>query len=257
MSALRPLVISGVTTVVALGVVLAIPGVRHEIFAKRAVLELEEVDETVLRDGGRDRPAPIDTLGRYRLDEETVRAVQPLRGRIQVYDPFCYMRMRADLDRAVDWPEHPDGGFRIVTNSFGLRQDDELSQAHTDRRVLVVGDSHATGVCNNSETLAARLEEELAARAPNEAFEVANGANGAFAFFHYLGVLERFLDHGWKPDVLVVVVYGGKSKILGTVVAAYSPALYAFGSGKYPIKSFVYPTTSVCPNGESRRIANP
>jgi hypothetical protein len=74
-------------------------------------------------------------------------------------------------------------------------------------RILVTGDSHTDGVCNNSESFTNLLEAELSAAHPGEAIEALNAGKGAYSFYNYLGVLERLLP--LRPDVFVVAVYGG------------------------------------------------
>lgn len=148
--------------------------------------------------------------GQFRklLDEETVRKIMPLSGD-RVYDPHCYFRYKSGRDVYRKWKAHPEGGFHVTTNSLGLRQDGELAAVAPDLRILLAGDSHTTGVCSNAETLAAQLEDRLAAQDPERSVEVVNGSHGAYSFFHYLGVLERMLALDIRPDLFVVVVYGG------------------------------------------------
>lgn len=149
---------------------------------------------------------------RVPLDEATVRIIQPLTG-LRVYEPHCYFHYRPSLTRKKKWSEHPAGEISMDTNSLGLRQDDEVAQVAPDLRVLVVGDSHLTGVCSNDETFAARLQARLAPGRPDRSVEVLNGAHGAYSFFHYLGVLERMLALGIEPDLFLVVVYGGNDHL--------------------------------------------
>jgi hypothetical protein len=46
------------------------------------------------------------------------------------------------------WPEHPEGGFRMVVNNKGLREneDTQIQKADQAFRILVTGDSHIDGV---------------------------------------------------------------------------------------------------------------
>ncbi|MDP6764328.1 MAG: SGNH/GDSL hydrolase family protein [Planctomycetota bacterium] len=187
--------------------------VVHHLRPVREVLEFQDVDEAAFEaasaSAARHAGELPARLRRTPLDEETVRRIMPLKGKTRVYDPFSYFRHAAGLSSERKWAEHPRGRFSVVTNSLGLRQDDELAEAKPDLRVLVVGDSHMTGVCSNAECFPAQLEDRLAANEPGRSVEVVNGSHGAYAFYHYLGVLERMLDLGYLPDVFVVVVYGG------------------------------------------------
>jgi hypothetical protein len=101
----------------------------------------------------------------------------------------------------------PQALVHLVTNSIGCREDHELDDPPRDLRVLVAGDSHACGVCNNDESMANRLEALLAAANPGRSVEVLNAALGGYSFVNYLGTLLRFRD--FKPQVFVVAVFGG------------------------------------------------
>lgn len=130
---------------------------------------------------------------------------------LETYDPWCYFRHVPNLDLTVKWPEHPRGEWRYVTNSLGLREDQELLVEKPDLFVLVTGDSHTDGFCDNRDSFAHLLQSGLAAAHPHEVIEVLNAANGGYSFHNYLGVLERFLHllPESLPDVFVVGVFGG------------------------------------------------
>ncbi|MDP6740382.1 MAG: hypothetical protein QF404_10275, partial [Planctomycetota bacterium] len=64
-------------------------------------------------------------------------------------------------------------------------------------------------MCANAECFHSQLEGRLAATRPERSVEVINGSNGAYSFYHYLGVLERMLELGIRPDLFVMVAYGG------------------------------------------------
>jgi lysophospholipase L1-like esterase len=94
-----------------------------------------------------------------------------------------------------------------ATNSLGLRDDAEPSAARPDLRILVAGDSHTDGVCENKESYSHVLEAALRSDRPGKTVEVLNAGTGGFSFHNYLGTLEKFLD--LQPDLFVVGVYGG------------------------------------------------
>ena len=125
----------------------------------------------------------------------------------EIYDPWSYYHHKPSLTLSVPWPEHPDGKWSWTTNSLGLREDRELSTTQPDVRILVTGDSHTDGFCNNAESFPHVAERLLARDLPGRSIEVINAGNGGFSFHNYLGVLERFLDA--KPDAFVVAVYPG------------------------------------------------
>jgi lysophospholipase L1-like esterase len=123
------------------------------------------------------------------------------------FDPQAGFTFSGGMDRRREWAEHPDGGWSVRTNSLGLRDDDEPSAVRPDLRVVVLGDSHSAGFCNNKESFAQLLEASVAARRPGNAIEVLNAAVPGYTFVHHLGALERLLP--LEPDVAVVVIYGG------------------------------------------------
>jgi hypothetical protein len=93
------------------------------------------------------------------------------------------------------------------TNSLSMREDEEPAAVKPDLRVLVTGDSHTDGACDNSESWANRLEALLRAARPGRSVEVLNAGTGSYSFYNYLGVLQKYLV--LRPDVFVVCVYGG------------------------------------------------
>jgi hypothetical protein len=123
------------------------------------------------------------------------------------YDPWCYHSHKPNLRLEVQWAEHPRHQWTYRTNSIGLREDDEVRSEQPDLRVLVTGDSHSDGFCDNADSYSNRLEASLARRFPKTSVEVLNAADLAYSFYSYLGVLEKFLY--LKPNVFVVAVHGG------------------------------------------------
>lgn len=127
--------------------------------------------------------------------------------RSNVYDPDVWFTYRPGFTFEMPFPEHPRGRFTVRANELGLREDGPTPRAHDGLRVLVTGDSHTDGVCDNDETFAHRLEELLAARLPEARPDVLNGGHAGYSFYNYRGQLERFAD--FDLDVFVVAVYGG------------------------------------------------
>ena len=148
-----------------------------------------------------------DDLGRIPIGEEQAREIFGLDHPYNRYDPHAYFTHEPDLDALRSFKEHPLGGWRMRTNSVGMRRDSEPSVSPPDLRVLVVGDSHVDGICNNSENLCAIAEARLEASHPGASIEVLNAARGGHSLWNYLGVIERHLS--LEPDVVVVTVFGG------------------------------------------------
>jgi lysophospholipase L1-like esterase len=123
------------------------------------------------------------------------------------FDPVGGFTFSGGMNRRREWPEHTDGGWYVRTNSFGLRDDDEPSAERPDLRIVVVGDSHTAGYCNNAESFAQLTEASLAAQRPSQRVEALNAAVPGQTFVHHLGALERML--GFGPDVVVAALYGG------------------------------------------------
>jgi lysophospholipase L1-like esterase len=142
----------------------------------------------------------------YYLAVEEVRAIYLIDPGSTQYDPWSCVRRVAGYAQPYRWPEHPAGGFWLRTNSLGLREDRELADPPAEWRVLVTGDSHTEGVCENAETFANLLEAELARRS-GRSTEVLNAASGAHTVLNYFGTWLRLRD--FRPRVLVVAVFGG------------------------------------------------
>jgi len=146
-------------------------------------------------------------LRRWRISESAARKVLPILHELNVYDEHTYYRYAPHLDEVRRYPRVRGRGWRFRTDSIGLREDDEILATQPDLRVLVAGDSNSEGVCDNADSFTNRLESLLRAERPDETVECINGAHSGFAFYEYLGTLERFLH--LDPDVLVVAFYGG------------------------------------------------
>jgi lysophospholipase L1-like esterase len=140
------------------------------------------------------------------------------------YDPYSYIRRKALYGDHFKWDEHPKGLWTVATNTIGLREDRDLSPTRPDLRVLVTGDSHTDGACNNDESFPHVLEGLLLARSNTtspvpQSFEVINAGIGGTSFHNYLGVLERFLH--LEPHVFVFAVYGGNDFCEALTLHAY------------------------------------
>ena len=148
-----------------------------------------------------------DELGRLPIDEELARELFGLDHPYNCYDPDAYFTHEPNLDAVRRFNEHPLGSWRMRTNSLAMRRDSEPSGEAPTLRVLVVGDSHVDGICNNSENLCAVAEAALESAHPGASVEVLNGARGGHSLWNYLGVIERHLS--LAPDVVVVTIFGG------------------------------------------------
>lgn len=144
---------------------------------------------------------------RWYLPPDEAATVFEVLTRINRYDPWSYYAHRPDLRHVVDWPEHPRGRWIFRTNSLGFREDEELREARPALRILLTGDSHTSGFCDNADAFATRIEVALAARGGAGSVEVLNAADIAYSFYNYVGVLEG--HRGLAPHVFVVTVHGG------------------------------------------------
>lgn len=198
---------------VAAGVVLAlvVPRLLEPRGATVQVLDtshnIDELQDYLERHPDAVLGAPRGNLGHLLLTREICDQVFGARAGTLTYDPLSYTRRRGlvDYDRVLR--EHPDGKIHVRTNSLGLREDKELSRERPWRRILVVGDSHTDGVCNNDESYANRLEALLDAEYPGGVFEVLNAGCGGHSFYNYLGSMERYEEFGLHA--VIVGVYGG------------------------------------------------
>ena len=124
------------------------------------------------------------------------------------YDPLAFSVPRAtDEPLQLEFDEHPEGGFDVVSNALGLREDHEVEQPKRDLRVLVLGDSHTYGLVANDESFANLLEPLLAENLSGRHVDVLNAGVGSTFFQNYLGNLRRLAD--LEPDAVVLVAYGG------------------------------------------------
>jgi len=166
-----------------------------------------------------DQNAEVDSLLRARqaerasaglslepVDAATARTLFFAAGPV-VYDPHAYYRPESNLSRRFSLEGYPGGEYVRRTNSAGEREDHETFTAPLDLFVLVAGDSHTDGVCENRETYPNLLEERLARRRPGRSIEVLNTGTTGYSFYNYLGVLEKYA--GRRPAVFITAIYGG------------------------------------------------
>ncbi len=132
---------------------------------------------------------------------------------LHVYDPQAYYRYKGGLDyeQRKERPEGAEGRYHVHTSVEGYREDYDHLPEHRDLTVVVTGDSHTDGVCENRQSFANRLEAMLAERHPGKAVEVVNTGVSGYSFYNYLGCLERHVP--LKPDAFVVGFYGGNDFI--------------------------------------------
>ena len=172
-------------------------------------------------DWPRDGPAPA--LVRQRvftpITPKDALVLFPLGDGLSDYDPECGYRYLPHLDLPRRLKQHPEEGWNLRTNGMGQRRDTDPSAEQPDLRVLVAGDSHTDGVCNNDESFSGLLEAALRRERPGQTVEVLNAAKGGYTFYNYLGVLRRHL--ALEPDVFVVTVYGGNDFLEALLLHAW------------------------------------
>jgi hypothetical protein len=145
-------------------------------------------------------------LIRFPIPERVGREIFPVNVREQPWDELSYLRHIPLRNDPIYMKEVPKGVWYMRTNSLGLREDGEPLEEKPDLRILVTGDSHTDGVCENEESFPHVLQRELAKKHPGKTIEALNAGKGAFNFYNYLGTIEKFL--GLEPDLFVVAVYG-------------------------------------------------
>jgi len=115
--------------------------------------------------------------------------------------------LRGIRPKAEFWHTSPDGSWKFVTNSRGLRDAREFSYAkpHGTLRVLALGDSHTQGYEVRQEaTFSAVLERYLASRGVKA--EVLNAGVSGFSTAEAAAYLEAE-GHRYQPDVVVLGFY--------------------------------------------------
>jgi hypothetical protein len=103
---------------------------------------------------------------------------------------------------------------------MGFRNDESTGKIKNPGtvRIIITGDSHTDGVLYNSESVAARLDELLTEKYPEQNFEALNAGVGYFGPQNYLGVYEKFSS--LKPDVFIVIIYTGNDFLDGIRIAS-------------------------------------
>ena len=131
------------------------------------------------------------------------------------FDSHRFYAYRPDIDERKTWQEHPERAWTLSTNAHGFREDSDELRLDADRFVLVIGDSHVDGMCNNDESFVALAEKRLEEILPGQSVQVLNTGTSGYNFYNYLGVVDEFIEHG--PDAIVVTIYGGND-YLGAVM---------------------------------------
>ncbi|MFN0009477.1 MAG: GDSL-type esterase/lipase family protein [Planctomycetota bacterium] len=206
MKASHPRILAlAIGSVLGLGLAAAAWGLRRVSYG-HLVDQNEEVD-SLLRERQADaaRP-PAGGLPLEPVDAATAGTLFFAAGPV-VYDPHAYYRPESNLSLEFPLEGYPGGKYVRSTNSAGEREDHETFTAPLDLFVLVAGDSHTDGVCENRETYPNLLEERLARRSPGRSIEVLNTGTTGYSFYNYLGVLEKYA--GRRPAVFITAIYGG------------------------------------------------
>lgn len=163
----------------------------------------------LLEERSQEVSSPVtEPVWRGEIPEEEARRLFAMLGTRQAkYDPLVLWRRFPDLASPRVFEEHPGGGFEFRTNSLGLREDAELPE-NPDARVLVLGDSHTDGVCENRFSFPNQLERLLGERYPGRVVDVVNAGVGGYSFLNFAGALEKYVE-ALRVDVVVVAVYCG------------------------------------------------
>jgi lysophospholipase L1-like esterase len=162
---------------------------------------------------------PGSVLGRAVIPQEHALLLHAGFSDSTVYDPWTVFDHAPDLRLRIRWPEHPQGGWWLRTNSLGMREDDEPASAPPPRRVLVLGDSHTDGVCEDRESFANRFEAFLRQRWGGAPVEVLNAGKGGHTVYNYLGAAQK--HEALDPDLVVVTYYGGNDLVEAPLYRQY------------------------------------
>ena len=174
--------------------------------AEALLAERARSGEAALDPAARD-PAPAEGRSSYVLEPRTVDALFGRSESTEVHDAWTYFRHRPGIRVRVPWPEHPAGAWDYVTNAQGLREDHDVDLAKDVPRVVVLGDSHADGFCDNRDAFANLLEADLRGRCGPDDLEVVNAANGGFGPYQMLGAVEKYASA--RPRAFVVALFAG------------------------------------------------
>ena len=128
------------------------------------------------------------------------------------YDPLVGHVHRPNLDFRIDFPEHPQGYFDLVTDDYGLREDETVPHQRSPGigRILVLGDSHTDATVFNRESYPNVFETQLNTGGID--VEVLNAGVSDYdplqelLWFHYYG-------RHYNPDLVILGVYVGNDLV--------------------------------------------
>jgi hypothetical protein len=164
-----------------------------------------------------DLPSHVEDLPPVRpLGQPRARALYPFGDELE-FDALAGSRVPAGLDLWVACAEHPEGGWRVQTNSRGLRSKRECAAARPAFRAVFTGDGRTLTACAESEAWPALVERELARLHPGSALECWNATAPGATLQQQLGTLKRVSD--LTPDLLVVAL-DGDDDLLATLRVA-------------------------------------
>jgi lysophospholipase L1-like esterase len=123
------------------------------------------------------------------------------------FAPNAWLRAKPHVDLEVEPAVAPNRGWRLRTNSRGMRSDFEPAAERPDLRVLFLGNDNMVGACDANETAPNVVARLLSARHPARRIECLNAACAGQTLQNFLGVLDDCAD--LKPDLVVVAVDGG------------------------------------------------
>ncbi|MEM9379539.1 MAG: hypothetical protein AAGB93_06260 [Planctomycetota bacterium] len=183
------------------------PGlISEEVRAVFESAQREEIDPVPLF-GDEGFPLPLPRGG---MDRSTAALFYPgieVEAQLYEYAAELCIRPRPSVRMSLPLPDDSADSYEYSTNALAMHRDVEPSAAGVDVRVLVTGASNVQGVCSNGDAATGILETRLAGRRGGATVEVLNAACGAYNFFNYVAVLERFAY--LQPDVFVVIAYTG------------------------------------------------
>jgi hypothetical protein len=130
-------------------------------------------------------------------------------------DPILVYENAPGVDVPVALAERDQGVFRFRTNNLGLRRDTDTTETKppSTYRVLVLGDSHASGYVDNVETFSSLLESKLTEHLVTaHRIEVLNGAVVGYSPAQEV-LWYRTRGKAMNPDVVVLVFYAGNDAV--------------------------------------------
>lgn len=124
-----------------------------------------------------------------------------------VFDPLLYVRSKSNQEWPAKHADHPDGGWTVKTNDRGFFGTSNVREEAPDVRIVVTGDMQTVGKCAPAESWVELLQGRLQASDPERQVEALNAAQNGYNLYNYVGAIEKYRT--LKPDVFVVVVFGG------------------------------------------------